>query len=78
MEPAISIVKQVQEIAENREWKMSQVALAWLNKRVSSPICGFASVEEMEQALVPRDKTLTDEEKRYLEELYELRPVIGI
>jgi aryl-alcohol dehydrogenase-like predicted oxidoreductase len=67
----------VQEIAEKKGWKMSHVALAWLNKRVSSPIIGFTSVEEMNDALEARGKVLTEEEENYLEELYEARPVIG-
>ena len=77
VEPAISIARRVQEIAEKKRWKMSHVALAWINKRVSSPIIGFTSVEEMDDALEARGKVLTEEEEKYLEELYEVRPVIG-
>jgi hypothetical protein len=51
VEPAISIVRRVQEVAEKKGWKMSQVALAWINKTVSSPVVGFTRVEEMEEAL---------------------------
>jgi aryl-alcohol dehydrogenase-like predicted oxidoreductase len=51
--------------------------LAWINKRVSSPIIGFTSLEEMEEALGVRGKVLTEEEEKYLEELYEPRPIIG-
>lgn len=39
------IIKRVQELAEKKGWKMSHVALAWINKRISSPIIGFSSVE---------------------------------
>jgi aryl-alcohol dehydrogenase-like predicted oxidoreductase len=77
VEPAISIVRRVQELAEKKGWKMSQVALAWINKRVSSPIIGFTSLDEMEEALGARGKVLTEEEEKHLEELYEPRPVIG-
>ena len=77
VEPATSIVRRVQELAEQKGWKMSQVALAWINKRVSSPIIGFTSVEEMEEALAARGKVLSAEEESYLEDLYEPRPVIG-
>jgi aryl-alcohol dehydrogenase-like predicted oxidoreductase len=49
---------------------MSHVALAWINKRVSSPIIGFSSVARMEEALDARGKELTEEEEKYLEELY--------
>jgi aryl-alcohol dehydrogenase-like predicted oxidoreductase len=71
------IVKRVQEIAEKRGWKMSQVALAWINKRVTSPIIGFSSVERIDEALEVRGKDLTPEEEKYLEELYEPRKVEG-
>ena len=77
MEPAISIVRRVEEIAKKKGWKMSQVALAWICKRVSSPILGTGSIQEMEEALSCRGKKLSEEEEKYLEELYEPRPVIG-
>ena len=70
-------VKRVQEIAEKRGWKMSHVALAWINKRCASPIIGFSSVERMDEALDARGKELTDEEEKYLQELYESRAVVG-
>ncbi|KEF62386.1 alcohol dehydrogenase [Exophiala aquamarina CBS 119918] len=71
------IVKRVQEVAEKRGWKMSHVALAWINKRIASPIIGFSSVERMDEALEIRGKELTAEEEKYLEELYEARSIEG-
>ena len=56
---------------------MSQVALAWVNKRISSPIIGLSSVERLEEACDVRGKELTDEEEKYLEELYEPKNIIG-
>ncbi|KAJ9631047.1 hypothetical protein H2203_001575 [Taxawa tesnikishii (nom. ined.)] len=72
-----AIIDRVQEIAEKKGWPMSHVALAWVNKRVASPIIGFSSVERMDDALAARGKTLTDEEEKYLEELYRPKPVAG-
>lgn len=71
------IVKRVQEIAEKRDWKMSHVALAWINKRIASPIIGFSTLERIEESLAVRGKELTAEEEKYLEELYEARAVVG-
>lgn len=71
------IVTRVQEIAQKRGWKMSDVALAWINKRIASPIIGFSTVERIDEALNARGKELTDEEEKYLEELYQARPVVG-
>jgi aryl-alcohol dehydrogenase-like predicted oxidoreductase len=67
----------VQELADKKGWKMSQVALAWINKRIASPIIGFSSVERIEEALDVKGKTLTDEEEKYLEELYQPKAIIG-
>ncbi|SPN97787.1 related to aryl-alcohol dehydrogenases [Cephalotrichum gorgonifer] len=77
VEPDLSIIRRVQEIAEKRDWPMSHVALAWINKRVASPIVGFSSVARMEEAVGACGKVLTDEEEKYLEELYQPKPVIG-
>jgi len=71
------IIKRVEEIAEKKGWKMSQVALAWVNKRIASPIVGFSSVERIDEALGVRGKTLTDEEEKYLEELYQPKAISG-
>lgn len=67
----------MQELADKKGWKMSHVALAWINKRVTSPIIGFSSLKRMEECLNAKGKTLTDEEEKYLEELYVPKPVQG-
>ncbi|EED15849.1 aldo/keto reductase, putative [Talaromyces stipitatus ATCC 10500] len=72
-----AIINRVEEIAQKRGWKMSTVALAWITKRVSSPIIGFSTVERIDEALSAKDKKLTAEEEEYLEELYESRAVQG-
>ena len=56
---------------------MSTVALAWINKRVTSPLIGFSSLERIDGALEARGKMLTDEEEKHLEELYQPRPIQG-
>lgn len=73
----VKTIGRVQEIAEKKGWKMAHVALAWINKRVSSPIIGFSSVERMDEALGANGKSLTDEEEKYLEELYQPRNIVG-
>ena len=71
------IVSRVEEIAKKRGWPMSHVSLAWLNRRVVAPIIGFSSVERIDDALAARGKELSDEEERYLEEMYLARDVQG-
>jgi aryl-alcohol dehydrogenase-like predicted oxidoreductase len=70
-------IQRVQELAEKKGWKMSQVALAWINKRISSPIIGFSSVDRMDEAIEVRGKNLTEEEEKYLEELYQPKAISG-
>jgi aryl-alcohol dehydrogenase-like predicted oxidoreductase len=56
---------------------MSQVALAWLNKRVVSPIVGLSSVERMNEVLDARGVDLSDEEESHLESPYKPQPIQG-
>jgi aryl-alcohol dehydrogenase-like predicted oxidoreductase len=70
-------VSRIEKIAMERNWPMSHVSLAWLNKRVTSPIIGFSSVQRIDEALEARGKELTDDEERYLEELYVPQAVQG-
>jgi aryl-alcohol dehydrogenase-like predicted oxidoreductase len=73
----MQIVERVQEIAKKHDWKMAHVALAWINKRVSSPIIGLSTIERMDEAIDARGKELTEEEEKYLEELYVPVDIVG-
>ncbi|KAF7524923.1 hypothetical protein G7054_g11283 [Neopestalotiopsis clavispora] len=77
VEPDLTIIGRVQELAEKRGWAMSHVALAWINQRVSSPIIGFSSVARIDEAIAARGKVLTEEEEKYLEELYKPKEIAG-
>lgn len=72
-----AIISRVQELAEKKGWPMSHVALAWSNKRISSPIIGFSSVKRMDEAIEANGKELSEEEEKYLEELYQPKQVMG-
>ncbi|KAL1691119.1 NADP-dependent oxidoreductase domain-containing protein [Schizophyllum commune] len=69
------IIKRVEEVAKKRGWAMSQVALAWAQRTVDSPIVGFNSIKRVDQGIVSGE--LTDEEDKYLEEPYQPKPVQG-
>jgi len=73
----VKTIKRVEELAKKKGWAMSQVALAWINKRISSPIIGFSSVERIDEAIAVRGKKLTEEEEKYLEELYQPKNITG-
>ncbi|RYP33088.1 hypothetical protein DL767_004873 [Monosporascus sp. MG133] len=72
-----AIIKRTLEISKARNWTMSQVALAWLNRRVTAPIIGMNSVERMDEALAVRGMELSAEEEAYLEEAYEPKRIQG-
>jgi len=76
-EPDESIIKRVEEVATKKGWLMSTVALAWLDKRVTSPVVGFTSEKQIDDALQYLGKELTDDEERYLMELYQAKSVQG-
>ncbi|OPB36230.1 aldo-keto reductase [Trichoderma guizhouense] len=67
---SVDIINRVEELAKRKDWTMSQVTLAWTQKRVTSPIIGFSSVERLDEALSARGKELTAEEEAYLEKPY--------
>ncbi|KAL9054702.1 MAG: hypothetical protein Q9162_003982 [Coniocarpon cinnabarinum] len=71
------IISRVEELAKKHGWPMSHVALAWINRKVSSPIIGFSNIERLNEALAARGKALTDEEEQYLMEPYRPLQVIG-
>ncbi|KAI4087708.1 MAG: hypothetical protein LQ339_008835 [Xanthoria mediterranea] len=73
------IIKRVQEVAEKKGWKMSQVALAWVRGKGCVPIMGLtsANVQRLEEACAVKDMRLTEEETKYLEELYVPKQVAG-
>lgn len=77
VEPDLTIINRVVETADKHEWPISHVALAWINKRVTSPIIGFSSIKRLDEAISARGKELTAEEEKYLEELYQPKSISG-
>ncbi|KAK8137623.1 aldo-keto reductase-like protein [Apiospora sp. TS-2023a] len=71
------IIGRVQLLAQKYNVAASQVALAWLNKRVTSAIVGINSVERMDEVLGAHELVLTDEEDTWLEELYRPKSIQG-
>jgi aryl-alcohol dehydrogenase-like predicted oxidoreductase len=74
-----NINKRVQEVAERKGWKMSQVALAWIRGKGCIPIVGLTStsIERLDEVCAVRDMRLTADEMKYLEEPYAPKPVAG-
>jgi aryl-alcohol dehydrogenase-like predicted oxidoreductase len=75
--PDGEIVKRVEELANKKGWKMSHVALAWIIQKNTIPIVGFSNLGRLEEACDVRGKTLTDDDMKYLEELYQPKNIMG-
>jgi aryl-alcohol dehydrogenase-like predicted oxidoreductase len=73
------VVDRVIEIAEARQVKPAQVALAWILSKpaVSAPIIGASKLPQLEDALGALELQLTPEEIARLEEPYRPHPVLG-
>jgi aryl-alcohol dehydrogenase-like predicted oxidoreductase len=73
------INKRVQEIAEQKGLKMSQVALAWVKEKGSIPIVGLnsTSIQRLDEACAVGSLSLTADEIKYLEEPYIPKAVAG-
>jgi aryl-alcohol dehydrogenase-like predicted oxidoreductase len=74
-----TINERVQELADEYDLTMAQVALAWvLDKEwVDAPIVGTTSIEHLEEAVEALDVDLDDSDVEWLEEPYEPVRVSG-
>ena len=66
------------ELAEKHGVTMTEVSLAWLLTKVTSPVVGATKLHHIEGAAKAVDLTLTPEEILYLEEPYVPHPLAGV
>jgi len=73
------IAERVAEIAKKYEMKMSHIALAWLLSKlyVAAPIIGGTRIDYVEDSIKSLDVTLSEDDIKYLEELYLPHKVVG-
>ncbi|KZV65544.1 Aldo/keto reductase [Peniophora sp. CONT] len=73
-------IKRVEELAKKKSCSMAQLSLAWMLHKdvVSAPIIGTTSLEKLADLLGALDVKLNADEMKYLEELYEPKPVLGV
>ena len=57
---------------------MTEISLAWLLSRVTSPVVGATKLHHIEVAAKAVDLELTDGETAYLEEPYMPHPLAGV
>ena len=72
------IINRVAELAEKHGVTMTEVSLAWLLTRVTSPVVGATKLHHIEGAAKAVDIELTDDELKYLEEPYVPHPLAGV
>ncbi|MDO4881773.1 MAG: aldo/keto reductase [Oscillospiraceae bacterium] len=72
------IISRVAELAEKHGVSMTEVSLAWLLTKVTSPVVGATKLYHIEGAAKAVDLELTDEEINYLEEPYVPHPLAGV
>ena len=72
------IISRVAELAEKRGVSMTEVSLAWLLTKVTSPVVGATKLHHIEGAAKAVDLALTDEEIAYLEAPYVPHPLAGV
>ena len=73
------IVERATELAEKKGVTSAQIALAWLLHQpgITAPIIGARKIEYLEQAVDALEVELSEDERAYLEELYQPRQVLG-
>ena len=73
------IIKRVKEISDKLKISMTLVSLAWIYSKplVVSPVLGFTKLSQLEEAVKVFNIKLSEEDIKYLEELYTPHPTIG-
>ena len=73
------VVARVVDLAERRDVKPAQIALAWLlhQEGVTAPIIGASKMFHLEDAVAALDIELSEKDVDYLDEPYQPHPVLG-
>ena len=72
------IIERVTELADKYGVTMTEVSLAWLLTRVTSPVAGATKLHHVDGAVKSVALELTSEDIRYLEELYVPHALVGV
>lgn len=73
-----AVIRRVMEIADQRGVSMTEVSLAWLISKVTSPVVGATKLHHIEGAAKAVDLVLSPEETAYLEEPYVPHRLVGV
>lgn len=72
------IISRVAKLAEDKGVSMTEVSLAWLLAKVTSPVVGATKLHHIEGAAKAVDLVLSKEELAYLEEPYVPHALVGV
>lgn len=72
------IISRVQELASKRGVSMTEISLAWLLTKVTSPVVGATKLSHIEGMANAAELTLTEKETAYLEEPYVPHRLVGV
>ena len=66
------------ELADKYSVSMTEVSLAWLLTKVTSPVVGATKFHHIDGAVKSVDLQLSDDDINYLEELYVPHKIVGV
>lgn len=72
------IISRVAELAEKHGVTMTEISLAWLLTKVTSPVVGATKLHHIEGAAKAVELALSNEELMYLEEAYVPHKLVGV
>ena len=72
------IISRVSELAEKRNVTMTEISLAWLLSKTTSPVVGATKLGQVEDVAKSVDVVLTEQEIAYLEEPYVPHVLAGV
>nr|WP_316676461.1 aldo/keto reductase [uncultured Tolumonas sp.] len=72
------VIQRVIELAEKFAVSMTEISLAWLLTKVTSPVVGTTKISNIETAVKSTDLVLSERDISYLEELYTPHHLAGI
>ena len=76
--PDSQIIDRVSELADKYSVSMTEISLAWLLTKATSPVVGATKIHHIEGAAKAVDLELTPSELQYLEEPYVPHKLVGV
>ena len=74
----LPIIQRVEELASKKNVSMTEISLSWLMSKVPSPVVGATKKHHIDGAVKAVELELSEEENKYLEELYVPHKLVGV